>query len=87
MQKAVLMTYHLIYDKKAEKKLYNLEKDMIVRIIEKLDKAISNPFRYFERLEGRNDYKMRVGDIRILAYVDGNRIVITEIGHRKNVYE
>ena len=47
------------------------------------------PLRFFERLKGRIDFKLRVGDYRVIADInqDSKRIEITEIGHRKNVYE
>jgi len=44
-----------------------------------------NPFHYFERLAGRNEYKLRVGDYRVIAEI-GDNIHIILIGHRKNVY-
>ena len=48
-----------------------------------------NPHRFFERLTGRTDYKIRIGDYRVIADIDdkNKKIEITVIGHRKNVYQ
>ena len=51
--------------------------------------AKENPRHFFERLSSRGDYKLRIGDYRVIADIDDNkkRIEITLIGHRKNVYQ
>lgn len=48
-----------------------------------------NPHHFFERLRGRNDYRLRVGDYRVIADIDDERkrIEVTLIGHRKSVYK
>ena len=48
-----------------------------------------NPFHYFERLKGRKDYKLRIGDYRVIADIEEsqNKIKVTVIGHRKNIYK
>lgn len=59
------------------------------RIKEKLEQAQENPLHFFERLKGRTDYKLRIGDYRMIAdlNVHEQRIEVTEIGHRKNIYK
>lgn len=49
----------------------------------------SEPHHFFERLVGRNDYKLRIGDYRVIADINDSskRIEITLIGHRKKVYK
>ncbi|HLC65292.1 MAG TPA: type II toxin-antitoxin system RelE/ParE family toxin [Candidatus Nanoarchaeia archaeon] len=51
--------------------------------------AKENPFHFFERLEGRGDYKLRVGDYRVIADINQKEriIAVTLIGHRKNIYQ
>ena len=55
----------------------------------KIVSAKENPFHFFERLEGRKDYKLRVGDYRVIADIDqsNNLVLVTLVGHRKNVYD
>ena len=81
--------FSLKFDKKSGKELEKLPEDIRERIFSKIIDAKDNPFRFFERLEGRNDYKLRVGDYRVIADINNKDkiIEITKIGHRKEVYK
>jgi len=81
--------YTVIYDEEALQKLEKLEKKIRKRIFEKITSTKENPFHYFERLTGREEYKLRTGDYRIIAEIDENakRITILFVDHRKNVYK
>jgi len=81
--------YELIIDDKAIEFLEKLEKHIGARIFKKIQLTKENPFHFFERLEGRTDFKLRVGDYRVIADIDSRkkRIEITRIGHRKNIYK
>ena len=59
------------------------------RIWNKIMSTKSDPHRYFEKLIGRDDYKLRIGDFRAIADIDesSKTIEITLIGHRKKVYK
>lgn len=83
------MTYEIIFDSEAEDFLSKCQKDTRRRIFEKIVSAKDNPFRFFERLEGRADFKMRVGDYRVIADISSalRRIEVTRIGYRKKIYE
>ena len=81
--------YELIFDDESIEFLNNLPKEVKERIFNKLIFTKENPFHFFERLTERTDYKLRVGDYRIIADLDqgNNTIKITIIGHRKNIYK
>ncbi len=81
--------FTLIIDPKALEFLEKLPNDVAKRIFTKIRSTKTNPFRYFERLEGRKDFKFRMGDYRAIADIDQNKqtIHITIIGHRKNIYD
>jgi mRNA interferase RelE/StbE len=83
------MPYALLFDKPAIKAMKKLPKEIRKRIFEKLQKAKENPFHYFERLKGRLDYKLKVGDYRTIADIkrDEQRIEVTLAGHRSTIYE
>jgi mRNA interferase RelE/StbE len=85
----VSIPYSWILDKKATIELECLPKEIQKRIIQKLDKSKINPLKYFIRLKGRSDYKLRIGDYRVIADINRKelKIEITKIGHRKNIYE
>ena len=81
--------YELIFDNEAIEFLNKLPKEVKRRIWDKLTSTKENPFHFFERLAGRTDYKLRVGDYRVIADLDrgNNTIKVTIIGHRKNIYK
>jgi len=81
--------YDVIFDPKAIEFLEKSQKQLAKRIWDKIRSTKENPHHFFERLSGRTDYKLRIGDYRVIADIDDNkkRIEITLIGHRKNVYQ
>jgi mRNA interferase RelE/StbE len=80
--------YSVVFDKKAAKNLEKLSANVKTRIFQKIVDAKEDPFRYFEKLTGRTDYKLRVGEYRVIADINREvqRIEVTVIGHRKNIY-
>jgi len=81
--------YELVFDEKAIEFLEKIEKKTKKRIYEKILSTREDPFHYFERLAGRSDYKLRVGNYRVIADIDEtkNKIFISVIGYRKNIYK
>jgi len=81
--------YEIIFDEQAIGFLNKLPIQLKERIFNKIISTKENPFHFFERLEGRKDYKLRVGDYRIIADINqsNKKIEITKIGHRKNIYK
>ena len=81
--------YELILDSKAVEFLEKAEKDLCKRIWNKIISTKENPHHFFERLIGREDYKLRIGDYRVIADIDDNKkkIEVTLIGHRKKIYK
>lgn len=82
------MAYSLIIDEKAMDFLEKLPKLVAQRIFKKIQETKDNPHRYFIRLSNRKDYKLRIGDYRVIADIedDNLRILVVYIGHRKNIY-
>jgi mRNA interferase RelE/StbE len=83
------LEFSVIFDKKAAKELTKLPKDIRTRIFRKIVESKTDPFRFFEGLEGRKDYKLRVGDYRVIADIIKSemRVEITKIGHKKTIYK
>ncbi|MFH0889670.1 MAG: type II toxin-antitoxin system RelE/ParE family toxin [Candidatus Aenigmatarchaeota archaeon] len=81
--------YEVVFDPTAIDFLNSLEKVVRERVFKKILSTKATPFHYFERLEGRKDYKLRVGDYRVIADIDQStgKIQVTLIGHRKNIYK
>lgn len=59
--------YKIIFDDKAIEQLEKFPKLLQERIFKKLQSTKENPRRFFEKLEGRSEYKLRVGDYRVIA--------------------
>jgi len=83
------VSYSLIFDDKALDFLASLEKGLRERIYSKLEDSKENPRHFFTRLAGRDDYKLRIGDYRVVADINETekRIEVTLIDHRKRVYK
>ena len=83
------MNYRLVFDDKAIEQLEKYPKEIRRRIFNKIQSTKNNPYHFFERLEGRQEYKLRIGDYRVIADISDKeiRIFVVYIGHRKNVYK
>jgi mRNA interferase RelE/StbE len=57
----------------------------VLRKIERLKSGLHGDIKHLRRADVA--YRLRTGDYRILFDVEGDSIVIREIGHRKNVYD
>ena len=84
-----LLMYNIIFDEEAIKFLEKLPKQIAHRIFNKIQETKVNPYHYFTKLENRQEYKLRVGDFRIIADINNKEITIyiIKIGHRKNIYK
>ena len=80
--------YEVRYDTKAASILEKLPFALSERVIAKIEKARSDPLRFFKRLIGRREFSMRVGKLRVIADIDRTQktIDILLLGHRKSVY-
>ena len=81
--------YTLIFDDLVIKFLEKLPKSDSKRIFKKIQSAKINPHRYLIKLSNRSEYKLRVGDYRVIADIDDSKIIIyiVLIGKRSNVYK
>lgn len=84
----VCWVYCVEFDESAIDFLKKLPLDIRRRIYSKIVSTKNEPFHFFERLSGRSDYKLHVGDYRVIADISQNKylIQITLIGHRKKIY-
>ncbi|MFH0875341.1 MAG: type II toxin-antitoxin system RelE/ParE family toxin [archaeon] len=82
------MSFEVVFDPEAIDFLNKLEKSIKERIYNKIMAASANPFHFFERLAERPEYKLRVGDYRVIVDINQSdkKVEVTLIGHRKDVY-
>ena len=73
----------------AIRQLQFLGKPEAERLAAKLEEAAAVPDHYFKRLAGREEFRLRTGDYRVIALINHStkRIFIEGIGHRKGIYK
>ncbi len=87
-------SYRVHYTKKAEKilsKLDSFDRKLILSWIGKNLEGCANPRAHGKSLVGNKsgEWRYRVGDYRIIAEIQDDRVVIlvVALGHRRDVYE
>ncbi|MBI4450378.1 type II toxin-antitoxin system RelE/ParE family toxin [Candidatus Woesearchaeota archaeon] len=82
------MTWKVEWHPRAFRNLEGLPKQLIARIVKKLDETAQDPFRFLEHYEG-DTYKLRIGDYRALVDVDYSTatMLVMHFDHRKKVYK
>jgi len=88
------MPYKVVYTKKAIKGLNKIDKSQQRLILAWIEKNLANteyPKASGKTLKGnlKNYWRYRVGNYRILADIDHDevKIIIFNIGHRKDIYQ
>ena len=74
---------------KAAKALEKLDANTKARIKEALKELAGNPEKVGKQLKLSDFWSLRIGDYRAIYEMDRdkNQVVVTFIGHRKNVYD
>lgn len=81
--------YEVVFRRKAEKSLARLSDNTYHRIVRAIDRLADDPRPPgCTSLKGREEWRVRVGDYRIVyAIDDGQHLVeILSIGHRRDIY-
>ena len=81
--------FEVEYSEESLFQLRGLDIPVAKRIIQKIESARSDPHRFFVRLVWRTEYKLRVGDYRVIADIEENIrvIVVRSLGHRRSIYK
>ena len=80
--------YNIEWKEHALHDIEKLESSIARRILKKVDELSENPFsKDIKRLKGCDDFRLRVGDYRIIFSIERGIIQILKVGHRKNVYD
>ena len=84
-----MKVFEVEYTEETLFQLRDIDIPVAKRIINKIESTRSNPHRFFVRLVGRFEYKLRVGDYRAIVDIDENRrvIIVRSLGHRRNIYK
>ena len=82
--------YKIFWKASVEKDLRKVDQQHISRIIEAIEKLKNDPFpfQYKKLRKSENEFRIRVGDYRIIYGVETTtkQIIIKYIRHRKDAY-
>lgn len=83
------MAWTLLYSDSARHDLRALDHAVAQQVLRKLDGIKADPLRSMKRLKGTKDWRLRVGDWRIVSQADASALVLTvkRIQHRSVVYD
>ena len=84
-----MASYSITISKSAQKQLDKLQDDIADRIITSIYDLANNPRpNGFKKLKGREAYRIRIGNYRVIYEIfdDVLLIVIIALGHRKDIY-
>ena len=84
-----MSVYDVVFTSKAAKQLASLERSAALRISGAIELLRTHPYPpKASKLTGRQGYRVRVGDYRILYDVVEQQLIIRvfQLGHRRDVY-
>lgn len=82
--------YTITLTKKAKKSLDKIQSNKTKPIFDAILKLGENPRpKGYKKLSGRDGFRIRVGDYRIIYEIIDSELIIDiiNLGHRKNIYE
>lgn len=83
--------YQIEYSKQSIRVLRRMPTNTATLIRSKIETVAQDPFAApgVKKLVGRDGYRLRVGDWRVLYFLDGQRlrVLVTEIGPRGGIYQ
>jgi mRNA interferase RelE/StbE len=83
------MRYRVVLPKSVQKELDRLPDEVVKRILARLTGLESNPRPPdVKKLKGRNAWRIRVGDYRVIYEIHDRelQILVITVGHRREVY-
>ncbi|MBI3875998.1 MAG: type II toxin-antitoxin system RelE/ParE family toxin [Verrucomicrobia bacterium] len=81
------MEYAVEFRPKAIKDLDSLSPEIARRVVEKADRLRHDLEGDVKRLTNFTpEYRLRVGDYRVLFEVEGSRVIVYRVRHRREVY-
>jgi len=81
--------YELVYTKRAARDISGLDQAAKERIRGALERYAQSPFNYAKKMvdPALGTYRFRIGEYRVIFDVEGNKIVVLRVGHRRKIYQ
>ena len=82
------MKYDLKIQKNVQKSLAKISEPFQTKIIDKIYDLANDPYYNAKKLTGREAYRIRVGNYRVIYEINNNELVVlvVSVGHRKDIY-
>ena len=81
------MRYQIVYKPRAAKDIQKLSRQQIRRVLAAIERLADNLQGDVKRLtQYTPEYRLRVGEYRVLFEIEDDQIVIYRIRHRKDAY-
>jgi len=82
------LPYNIVYKKSVHRDLKKIKKTEASKIIDQLEKYLSNKPDSYPVLKGQfaGLRKYRVGDYRVIYAIIEKNVLVLRIGHRRNIY-
>ena len=83
------MKYKILYTRRAAKDISKLEWKIKNRIKKALEECMEAPQNSARKMVNPSlgDYRLRVGDYRVIFDLQDDEIIILRIGHRREIYK
>lgn len=83
------MAFEVFWTETVKQDLNALPRELVIRIIRKVEIAKENPYHFLTKLIGRREWKLRVGDYRIFCEIgyEKNQLKVMHAEHRSRAYE
>jgi mRNA interferase RelE/StbE len=81
--------YEIVFTPQARKLFLQLQKEIQIRILKKLERVRIRPEHFLLPLSNIGGFKLRVGSYRLIIDLEKDRLIllIIKVGHRKNIYK
>ena len=79
----------VVYDRSARRTLRRLPAHRKANIVAKIEQLAANPAALsanVNKLRGREGYRLRVGDYRVIFEIEGDILTVFAIGSRGSIY-
>ena len=80
--------FELKWEKRALQELSKFDRSSSSRIYKKVGELRQGfKSKDIKRLKGSSNFRLRVGDYRVLFSFSGSELIVWKVGHRKKIYQ
>jgi len=82
------MEYKIVFTRRATRDVFRLEPEVKERIGDALKRYSEDPLNYARKMvdPSLGSYRFRIGDYRVIFDLEGHKLVVLRVGHRKEIY-